>query len=258
MKEALIFAGLVIGITSSALAATPPAQQDDSFSTAQVESIESIVHDYLVNHPEVLIEASDALRNKMEQEQQSKAMTAIQQNKAVLFSDNQIPFAGNPEGSKVIVEFFDYQCPHCKEMKPAIENLLKKNPNLKISFRDWPIFGGASLTAAKAALAANRQGEYLAMHEALLAAENPLTEEKIDDIATAIGLDIAQLKKDMQDSAIMDQIKATFALSKSLGLSGTPVFIVAKPADNDVKFLPGATTEKKLQALLDQLNQESS
>ncbi len=247
----------MLGIASASLGAnataTPLAQKDESFSPEQVKSIEAIVHDYLVNNPEVLVEASNALRVKMEQEQESKAMVAIKENKATLFDDTNTPFAGNPQGTEVIVEFFDYQCPHCKEMKTAMENLLNKNPNLKIIFRDWPIFGGASLTAAKAALAAHKQGQYLAMHKALLDAENPLTDEKINDIAQSLGLDMALLKKDMEDPATMNQIKATFALSKELGLSGTPVFIIANQSKDNIKFLPGSTTQKKLQQLLNEL-----
>lgn len=253
IKHLAIYATLSLGSSVFAANNTPVAQQDEPFSPQQVKSIESIVHNYLVENPEVLVEASDALRVKMEQEQKNKAVSAIKANKAALFDDIKTPFAGNANGTEIIVEFFDYQCPHCKEMKTAMANLLNNNPDLKIIFRDWPIFGGASLTAAKAALAANRQGQYFAMHEALLNADNPLTDEKIDKIAADVGLDVTQLKKDMEDPSIMDQIKATFALSKELGLSGTPVFIVTNKDQNEIKFLPGSTTEKKLQQLLDEL-----
>lgn len=228
-----------------------------AFNPQQVSAIEAIVHQYLVDNPEVLIEASNALRTKMEQEQASNALAAIKKNKAELFGNNQTPFAGNPQGSEVIVEFFDYQCPHCKEMKTTMENLVKNNPNLKVYFRDWPIFGGASLTAAKAALAANLQGQYLAMHEALLAADNPLTDEKIDSIAKSLNLNLKKLHKDMQEPNTMNQINDTFALAKKLGLSGTPVFVLSNKAEDTFRFVPGSTSEEKLQALLAEIKAET-
>ncbi len=256
MKIRLFLSGMLLTATTAVFAAAGAevSQQDQAFSPQQVKSIETIIREYLVSNPEVLLEASDALRVKMEQEQESKTLAAIKANQADLFDAVAVPFAGNPQGTQVMVEFFDYQCPHCKEMKTAIANLLTNNPNLKIIFRDWPIFGGASLTAAKAALAANRQGQYFAMHEALLAASNPLTDAKIDKIAASLNLNLKKLKKDMQDPAVMDEINATFALSKKLGLSGTPVFVVANQARTAIKFVPGSTSEQKLQQLLDDLH----
>lgn len=222
----------------------------EKFSPEQVKAIENIVHDYLVGNPEVLIEASNALRVKMEQDQETKALTAIEKNKAALFDNHDTPFIGNPQGNEIIVEFFDYQCPHCKEMNEPVKNLIEKNPNLKIIFRDWPIFGGASLSGAKAAIAAKNQGKYFAMHEALLTSSNPLTDDKIYTIASSLGLDVKQLKKDMESDAVKEQIESTFSLAKSLELSGTPVFIVTNKNENKFRFVPGATTEEKLQKLL--------
>lgn len=257
MKINFLLAIAGLSLATSVFANSTSTINDTLFSQQQVKAIEKIVHQYLVENPEVLIEASNALRTKMEQEQESNAITAIEKNKVELFDNNQIPFAGNPQGSEMIVEFFDYQCPHCKEMKTAMENLVKNNPNLKVYFRDWPIFGGASLTAAKAAIAANLQGQYFAMHEALLAADNPLTDEKIDNIAKSLNLDLKKLHKDMQDSSTMNQINDTFALAKKLGLSGTPVFILSNKAEDTFRFVPGSTSEEKLQALLAEIKAET-
>lgn len=240
--------------TGTSLAARNKSHMtQDSFSPQQKKEIQNIVHDYLVNNPEVLLQASMALRKKMEAKQQTDAMKAIETNKAMLFNNKQNPSIGNPDGNVKMVEFFDYQCPHCKVMSKTIDNLVKKNSNLQVIFKEWPIFGGSSLEASKAAIAANMQGKYFALHNELLSADNPLTKDKIFQFAKKVGLNITKLKHDMDKPAVMAQIKANFALARKLNLAGTPAFVLTNKAENKFQFIPGQTSQENLQKLITQL-----
>jgi protein-disulfide isomerase len=237
----------LIGIlfTSASFAAQKP-----DFNATQTKSIEKIIHHYLVNNPQILQEMVMKLRQDALKQQQNQTTKAAEKTKTELFQDTNSPIAGNPNGTKIMVEFFDYQCPHCKEMNTAIKNLMKKNPNLKVIFKEWPIFEGASKTAALAALAANQQGKYFALHEALLEANNPLAKDKILALAKSVGLNMPKLKQAMNSKKLQDEINANFALAKQLKLEGTPAFVITDKAETAFKFVPGATTQQDLQKLL--------
>ncbi|OGO90276.1 MAG: hypothetical protein A3F41_07355 [Coxiella sp. RIFCSPHIGHO2_12_FULL_44_14] len=249
--------GLTIATTallySTSLAAPTNA---DTFTPAQQKSIEKIIHHYLVQHPEVLLEASIKLRENQGKQQEQQALQAVAKVKTALFDDPNSPTAGNPNGNEVLVEFFDYQCPHCKSMIEPIKKLIAKNKNLKVVFKDWPIFGGSSETAARAAIAADKQGKYLELHDALLKADNPLTDEKIMDLAKSVGCDLIQLQKDMNSAATDNVVKSNFKVAQALDLQGTPAFVLTNKTTNNYKFIPGQTTEENLQKLLDQLNKK--
>lgn len=224
-----------------------------SFSPDQVQQIQKIVHDYLVNNPQVLVEASRSLQKQTEQQEQQYAQTAVQQNIPALFNDPASPVAGNVNGTVTLVEFFDYQCGHCKEMNPIIEKIIKTNTNLRVVFKELPIFGDDSQFAAKAALASVKQGKYLAFHNALLAADNPLNKDKVLSVAKSVGLNVAQLKKDLDNPAIQAQLRANFKLAQALRLIGTPTFVIGNKALNQFRYVPGATTAENLQGMINDL-----
>ena len=170
--------------------------------------IESIIHNYIISNPEIILEAMQALQNK--QIEQAKKTIKITEQDAPrysndLFSAPQNLTAGNPNGSITLVEFFDYQCPHCVEAGITIDTAIKNNNNLRVIYKEWPIRGPLSEFASRAAIAAADQNKYLPLHQALLATKQPLTEENIINTAKNLGLNIAQLKQDM-DSAKINKI----------------------------------------------------
>ena len=237
---------------SNLLKLTPTTKT--SFTPHQVSDIQKIVHDYLVNNPQVLVEVSQALQRQTEAQQQQYAQKAIKQNVKALFEDPASPVAGNPNGTVTLVEFFDYQCGHCKAMNEVIQDIVKKNENLRIVFKELPIFGSESQFAAKAALASVKQGKYYAFHDALLSAENPLTQDKVFQVAKSVGLDTDQLQKDMNDPAIQQQLASNFKLAQALRLVGTPTFVIGNKASTKFQFIPGATTPENLQSMIDQVS----
>jgi len=245
-------------ITAGALAAamlTPVAMAADKMSDVQKKQIEQVVHDYLVNNPEVLIEASQALQQKQQQNMQEQARTAIKQNADELFADN-MAIAGNPKGNVTLVEFFDYQCVHCKKMSPVIGALIKKNPNLRVIYKEFPIFGNGSELASRAALAASMQNKYVEMHNALFKVGKRLNQKLVLKAAKNAGLNIDQLKKDMKSKKVSEELKENRELAEKLKLIGTPAFIIASTPSGKYKkgskteFIPGAASEEALQGLI--------
>lgn len=227
----------------------------DAFSAAQKKEIEQLVHDYLVKNPEVLVEASQALQQKQQQGMQEQAKSAISKHADRLFTEK-LAVAGNPKGNVTLVEFFDYQCIHCKKMNPVIDALIKKDKNLRVIYKEFPIFGKASELASKAALAAAMQGKYDKMHDALLGVEKRLNEKLIMDKAKSVGLNLETLKKDMNSKTVAQALKDNRKLAEDMRLMGTPAFIIAatpngqfKP-NSDPAFIPGAASEEALQNLI--------
>lgn len=243
-----------LALPTSILAAT-------SFSPDQVKQIKDIVHDYLVSNPQVLVEASEALQKQEMTKVQKNAKTAISDNAHAIFSDNDSPILGNPKGTVTVVEFFDYQCPHCKDMDPIIDKIIASNPNVRVIYKELPIFGNNSQFASQAALAAMKQGsdKFNKLHDALMKAQNPLTSEKVLELAKSAGLNVEQLKTDMNSDAVKRELDNNFKLAQTLGIMGTPTFIVSKwqvgAKNNNVSqsvFIPGATSEDALNKAIKQ------
>lgn len=251
-----IVAATAIGVASVAtFGAATAAPASATFSADQKSQIEQIVHDYLVNKPEVLIEASKALQQKQMAEVSSKAKDAISKNAAALFNASLSPALGSANGDVTIVEFLDYQCGHCKAMSPIIGELVKADPKVQVIVRGLPIFGESSKTATKAAIAANKQGadKFAKFNDALLASTEPLNEKNIFALAKKSGLDVTKLKKDMTAKDVEDQINENFRLARELGLMGTPAFILGNRSYSKTEFVPGATSKDELSALITKL-----
>jgi protein-disulfide isomerase len=243
-------------LSVSILATSAPLDQD------QTKQVQKIVHDYLVTNPEVLVEASKALQKKEAGKMEEKAQGAVAANAKALFADAGDPVLGNPKGNVTVVEFFDYQCSHCKDEGPVIEGILKNNKDVRVVLKQLPILGPGSKYASAAVLAANLQGgdKYEKLHKALLAAPNPLNEAKVSALAKASGIDMVRLEKDMKTDAIKKQLDNNFKMAEALELVGTPSFVVGKwdvdGKDNTAKgavFVPGVLDQAGMQSLINQV-----
>lgn len=245
----------LIAVSSFAMRHQQAMSKDTAFTEPQKKAIEKIIHDYLVNQPEVLIEASRALQEKQQANMLEKAKKVIADNQSLVFSDKS-PAAGNAEGKVQLVEFFDYQCKYCKRMTTVVDTLAKDNKSLKVIYKELPIFGGASEYAAKAALAANMQGKFKVMHLALMGVEQRLNNELVLKLAKDAGLDVDRLKKDMDDPKVAQEIKDNMMLAEKIGIQGTPVFIIASGVGSDsikAQYVPSATSQMRLQKLIDEV-----
>jgi len=236
------------------------AQTAPAMPEAQKKQVEQVIHDYLLSNPELLIEVSQALQKKQQENMQQQAQSAIKDNTKDLL-DGKIAVAGNPNGKVTIIEFFDYQCIHCKKMSPIISKLIKNDSNIRVVYKEFPIFGKSSELASRAALAAGMQGKYMAMHEALIGSESRLNDKIIMKTAESLGLNMKQFKEDMNSKKVDEMLAANRELAEKLHLMGTPAFIVAATPNGQFKegtepsFIPGAASEESLQEMIKKASQ---
>jgi protein-disulfide isomerase len=255
MKFTRIFAAIAV---ASSLVLSASAQADDSFTDAQKTQIQTVVHDYLIKNPEVIADAVQGLQQKQMDQMKVKGQEAALKNSSQLFKSAGDPVIGNADGKVTLVEFFDYQCPHCVDMDPDVMAIIKANPDVRVVMKEFPIRGPMSLYATKAALAAAKQGKYLEFHEGLMKSAQSLTQDKIIAMAKTMGLDVSKLKTDMESAAIDAQVKATYKLAQELQLYGTPALFIAKtdlPKDaKGIEFIPGQVDQKYLQGSIDKVS----
>lgn len=150
-------------------------------------------------------------------------------NPAEILHDPDTPGGGNPKGDVTIVAFLDYNCPYCKKSDPALEEVVRADGKVRLVYKDLPILTPASVYGARLALAAKYQGKYRAAHGALMALPGAgVTEAAMLAAVTGSGVDMARLQQDLaaHDGDITAQLKRNVAQAKSLGLQGTPVYLV--------------------------------
>ncbi len=215
------------------VAGIAPARAD-ALSAAQKSEVERIVHDYLVAHPEVLMEAVQAAADKDKAEKIERATATIRAHHDDLYNDPDSQIGGNPNGDVTIVEFFDYRCPYCKQVQPVLEGLLNSDHKLRIVYKEFPILGDASTYATKMALAALPQGKYQIFHRAMMDTKGPIDDKIVDTVAASVGIDVAKAKAQMAAPSVEAVIKKDYALADALNVNGTPSFIIAD------KLYPGA------------------
>jgi protein-disulfide isomerase len=184
------------------------------------------IHDYLVKNPDVLVEMSNALDKRQAEEQDAKQKTAIGKNADKIFRSPESPVAANPDGDVTLVEFFDYNCGYCKRAMPELVKIVDGDKKVKLVLKELPIFGEDSEAAAKVALAAKKQGKYFEMHQKLFSEPGKANLEKALQVAQELGLDVEQLKKDMDDQSVKDALAENRALAEELGVQGTPYTLV--------------------------------
>ncbi|MBL27158.1 MAG: hypothetical protein CMM50_06365 [Rhodospirillaceae bacterium] len=187
------------------------------------DQIEEMIHLYILDHPEVILDSVRAYSEKQEAAAKGKVKERLVALRDQLHTG---PSAGNPDADVTMVEFFDYRCGYCKKSLPTVVEMLEKDPNLRIVFKDYPILSPESKAAAKAAIAADKQGKYFEMHNALMASRGSFTDEQIMEIAAEVGLDTDKLAADMNSPETEAILAENMALAGELGINGTPTFIV--------------------------------
>ena len=190
------------------------------------DRIKELVLEAIRENPGIVFEAAQLFE---EQQQVSQALVAAQvlaTERDALERDPNAPVLGNPEGDVTVVEFFDYNCPYCRRVKPHMEALLAADPNVRVVYREWPILGEGSVFAARAALASRNQGKYDEFHWAMMGLNGRAEESTVIRAAEQIGLNIAQLRRDMNAPEIDEHIQTSMRLSRAIGFSGTPSFVI--------------------------------
>jgi protein-disulfide isomerase len=246
-------AGALLGL---GLLALPAAAQEQSlpggFSPDQAQGIENIVREYLMAHPEVLVEALTEYQKRLKMADEQNRQQAIVAHMQDLTADPTAPVMGNPAGDVVVVEFFDYRCPYCKSVAKMVRDVVAGDGKVRLVMKEFPILGPPSVQAAKAALAAVKQGKYEAFHFALMTQPGDMSDAHIETVAGQVGLDVAQLKADMTSPEITAVIDRNIALAETIGIQGTPAFIVGKT------LVPGAINADNFRKLIAKVRAEAS
>ena len=178
---------IVASLAAAGLMTATLAAQAADMSMGQKKQVQDVVREYLMQNPDVIIQALQGYQQK-QMEEAKKTIQKTQDNSPqfvdALFHQANDAMAGNPQGKITVVEFFDYQCPHCVDMTPVIDSLIKSNPQVKVVFKEFPIRGPISEFASRAALAAKEQGKYFQFHVGLMnSKQEPLTQDAILAIA---------------------------------------------------------------------------
>ena len=212
-----------------ALAAPLPTFAADAFTPEQKAALGPLIKDYLVNNPDVLRAAIEALDKHDKQAAADAQQKVVMDQAGALFSSPFQAVIGNPQGTATVVEFFDYNCHYCKGALPDMAKLVKEDPNLKLVLKDFPVLGPGSVEAARVASAVRNQlpgDKFWAYHYKLLAEHGPIGKAEALAVAKDLGLDMAKLDKDMQDPSIGVGLSEVMAMADSLQINGTPSFVV--------------------------------
>ena len=228
------------------VAATVPVLAQDSAADPETARIEEIVRTYLLEHPEVVVEALQAYETQRLAAQQAKQQEMLTVLADQLFDNPLSPIGGNPDGDVTIVEFFDYNCPYCKKVTPDLAQLLESDGNIRFVYKEWPILSADSEIAARAALAAHQQSDdaYLRLHDAMMAHRGKLDRNTIMALAATQGLNMERLETDMQGDQVTAELDHVRRLADQIGIDGTPAFLIGDT------IVPGAIDIGEMQRLV--------
>ncbi|MCJ8190518.1 DsbA family protein [Sphingomicrobium aestuariivivum] len=183
---------------------------------------ERLVRTSLLEHPEIILEAGDVLRDR-------QYAPLIEANREVI----ETPFEGAVQGASaedadvVMVEFYDYACGYCRQTKPDVDRLIEEDDKLRVVYRELPVLGPDSVIAARASLAAAKAGKFAQFHDYLYDAGSP-NEETITAALAEVGLTL----EDAKDPAFEAELQKNFEIANALGANGTPVFIIGNRVIN--------------------------
>ena len=221
-----IYSKPLLALAAIALALLPACAQQGGASKAEIEKI---IEEYIVENPEIIERAFLALQEKEKVARAEAAKAAIAENASQLYNQKSDYSIGPADAKVTVVEFFDYRCGFCKTSLEEVQGLPKKyDGEVRVVFKELPLFSGISTTAAQAALAAGKQGKYVQMHVALMSVKSndDLTEAKIEELAQSIGVNVAKMRADMNSPAVLKQLEESTNLAHTLLVGGTPGFFI--------------------------------
>ena len=238
-KTPSVFIALMLLVAS---ATTQAQSKRPEVSVEQRQVIESVIQDYLLRNPIIIRQAINALRAKEENTKKARVTEALKTHKEQIFRDETSPVGGNPKGDITVVEFFDYNCGYCKRAATSLKAVIKKDSNIRVVYKEFAILGPESVAAARAALAAHRQGKYVEFHEGLMVGE--ANEDNIVALVKSLGMDYSRFRKDTGSPHIKAILQKNYQLANILGITGTPVFVIGE------RIIPGAVSAEVLQRVI--------
>jgi protein-disulfide isomerase len=203
---------------AAAAAGTAAVVQSPVVSATDKGAIEKIVHDYILEHPEIIPQAIEKL--------QAKRMSGtIEANRSAIETPYAGAWEGAAQGDVTVVEFFDYACGYCRASLPDLAKLLEQDKGVKVVYRELPILSEQSTDAAKVSLLAAEKGRYPAFHKALYDA-GKVTRDTIFAAAATVGIDRKAAEAAMVDARYDAEIQSNIAIAQKLQATGTPTFVI--------------------------------
>jgi len=215
-----------------------------ALTEAQRAEVVEILRNALRQDPTILREAFGALQAAEERDREDAQRGAIAAQQQEIFGVASDPVRGNPRGDVVIAEFFDARCPYCKRLHAEMKPLLQRDRNIRVVMKDLPILGPQSVVASRALLAAQRQGKYPELYDALMSLRGEPTDALIRSEATRVGIDADRMWREKDDPAIQRRLDANIALARALRIEGTPALVIGDT------LIPGAVPIAQLEQII--------
>lgn len=216
-------------LTGSLLASTAFAGGLGEMTQEERNAFRAEVRAFLVENPEVLVEAMDALQAKEQQSAAQRDLALLETHADVIFNDPASWVGGNPDGDITIVEFVDYRCGYCRKAHEEVEELVKSDGNIKLVMKEFPILGEQSTLSSRFAIAVlqlHGADTYKKAHDLLITLRADATPEALTRLAQDLSLDPAPLLARMDAAEVLDVIEANHSLGTTLEISGTPTFVI--------------------------------
>ncbi len=217
-------------LTALALLAGPAVSADlTAMTDAEREAFRAEVRAYLMDNPEVIIEAVNLLEERKAEAQAQNDVSLVQSNSKEIFDDGFSWVGGNPDGDITLVEFMDYRCGYCRRAKPEVAKLLAGDDNIRVIIKEFPILGEASVLSSRFAIATKHVAgdeAYEQMHDALMELDGDINDTTLRRLADALGLDSDAIAAKVDSAEVTAEIAATRALAQKLQISGTPTFVL--------------------------------
>jgi protein-disulfide isomerase len=214
--------------TALVLSASPLLAQDTTMSADERTAFRAEVRAYLLDNPEVLMEAIAVLENRQEMAESARDEQLAATNANALFDDGFSYVGGNPDGDITVVEFIDYRCGFCRRAHPEVAELVSSDGNIRIITKEFPILGEQSLMASQFAIATKIVAgdvAYKQVSDALIELRSDVSQSSLSSLAQAFDLDADAIFSEMQSPATQAVIQNNRALGERMSITGTPTFV---------------------------------
>ncbi|WP_245831639.1 DsbA family protein [Salibaculum halophilum] len=216
-------------LAALALAATPALGLEiDDMTEAERAAFRAEVRAYLMDNPEVLMEAIGVLEQRQAEAEAQADGQLVAQNRAALFEDGHSWVGGNPEGDITVVEFLDYRCGYCKRAHPEVADLIASDGEIRYIIKEFPILGDQSVLASRFALAVQTvagDAAYKTVSDALMAQRADVTEASLTELANTLGLDTDAIMEKMSSDTVDSVLQSNRMLAQRMQITGTPTFV---------------------------------
>ncbi|WP_299876094.1 DsbA family protein [uncultured Sulfitobacter sp.] len=240
---------LIAPVLAASLALPAAAMDLKALTDEERAQFRAEVRAYLMDNPEVIMEAVDLLQSREAEQQAQADLNLVSDNAEAIFNDGYSWVGGNPEGDITLVEFLDYRCGYCKRAHGEVAKLLESDGNIRLIVKELPILGEQSVLASRFAVATKQiagDDSYKALNDALMSFQGDITLPALRRLASTFGLDADAIVAQIDSDDVTREIAQTRALAQRLNISGTPTFVMQD------EMLRGYLPYDQMRALIDE------